>query len=141
MPVRTALSCLRPAGTELERLDYRSIRPALEKLKLDWHNLIGNQPGFYLEDKGWSLAIHARFAPDQEVDTILSAARTQANPALAASGLRLLGGHKFLEICPRQADKGETLGAHSCPGDSTGDRGRYRFISGMMIKMSRLSKW
>ena len=103
------IELLTPAGTELERLDYRSIRPALEKLKLDWHSLIGNQPGFYLEDKGWSLAIHARFAPDQEVDTILSTARTQANPALAAGGLRLLGGHKFLEICPRQADKGETL--------------------------------
>ncbi len=98
-----------PKGEQLERLDYRLIRPALENVKLTWHNLIGNHPGFYLEDKGWSLAIHARYAADQEAEETLSAARDQAQAALKYGSLRLQGGHKFLEICPQQADKGETL--------------------------------
>lgn len=98
-----------PGGEQLERLDYRTIRPALEEVELTWHSLIGNQPGFYLEDKGWSLAIHARYAADQEAEETLSAARDQAQTALKDGGLRLQGGHKFLEICPQQADKGDAL--------------------------------
>jgi trehalose 6-phosphate phosphatase len=100
---------LTPTGEQLGRLDYRTIRPALEKVKLTWHNLIGNRPDFYLEDKGWSLAIHARHAADQEAEETLSAASDQAQTALNNGNLRLQGGHKFLEICPQQADKGETL--------------------------------
>jgi trehalose 6-phosphate phosphatase len=103
------IELLTPGGEQLERLDYRSIRPALEGLKLEWHSLIGDHSGFYLEDKGWSLAIHARYATDQEAAETLSAARDQAQTALKDGNLRLQGGHKFLEICPQQADKGETL--------------------------------
>lgn len=64
------------------------------------------------EDKGWALALHARFADDEEVDQVLVDARRLADAALkrAAPGLfRLLGGHKFLEIGPRLAHKGLTV--------------------------------
>lgn len=98
-----------PGGEQIERLDYHAIRPILENVKLTWHSLIGNRPGFYLEDKGWSLAIHARYAADQEAEETLSTARDQAQTALKDGNLRLQGGHKFLEICPQQADKGETI--------------------------------
>ena len=103
------IELLTPVREQLERLDYHTVRPTLEQVKLAWHNLIGMRSGFYLEDKGWSLAIHARYAADQEAEEMLSAARDQAQSALKDGSLRLQGGHKFLEICPRQADKGETL--------------------------------
>jgi trehalose-phosphatase len=103
------IELLTPEGTQQERLDYGSIRPALEQVKRSWDNLIGSRPGFYLEDKGLSLAIHARYARDQEAEEILPAASALAQQALAAGKLRLQGGHKFLEICPLEADKGVTL--------------------------------
>ena len=103
------IELLMPGGERVERLDYCAIRPTLEGLKGEWHRLIGDHPGFYLEDKGWSLAIHARFAGDQEAAEILSAGRDLAQTALKDGILRLQEGHKFLEICPQEADKGETL--------------------------------
>ena len=106
------IELLAPTGETTYELDYQSIRPALEQLKQRWGSLIAGQSGFYLEDKGWTLAIHARYASNEDAAEILSAARQQANQMLTrtpqnpAAALHLLGGHKFLEICPKTADKG-----------------------------------
>ncbi len=99
-------------GVRIDRLDYDSLRPTLHALKPGWAALIAGRQGFFLEDKGWALAFHARFADKDESDRLLAEARRLADVALtrAAPGLfRLLGGHKFLEIGPRLAHKGLTV--------------------------------
>lgn len=106
------IELLTPEGERIDRLEYGTIRPALETLKPQWANLIAGREGFFLEDKGWTLALHARFANQQDSDRILVEARRMA---LKASGqadpglFRLLGGHKFLELGPQLAHKGRTV--------------------------------
>ncbi len=101
-----------PDGQRQNRLDYQQVRPALEDLKPRWAALIAGRDGFFLEDKGWALALHARFAADAEADAVLGTARRLAEASREAAGTelyRLLGGHKFLEIGPRLAHKGQTV--------------------------------
>jgi trehalose-phosphatase len=85
------------------------VRPPLDGLKVGWLDLIAGREGFFLEDKGWALALHACFAADDEAEEVLSAARRMASEAASAGPFRLLGGHKFLEIGPRLAHKGRTV--------------------------------
>lgn len=103
------IELLSPSGRVSSQLNFGSIRPALEKLKPKWETLIASQGGFYIEDKGWSLALHARFASDENAEKILAEASRLARQLIQKSKLRLLGGHKFLEICPTTADKGKAV--------------------------------
>lgn len=97
------------AGERIERASFQAVRPHLEMLKARWQGLIAGQEGFYLEDKGRALALHARFAVDALAETVLAAAREAAAPVIETGPFRLLGGHKFLEVGPRLADKGRTV--------------------------------
>jgi trehalose 6-phosphate phosphatase len=98
-----------PDGTRLDQLSYETVRPALTALKPRWANLIDNREGFFLEDKGWALALHARFADDEEAEAILKEGRLMATQVASSGPFRLLGGHKFLEIGPKLAHKGRTV--------------------------------
>jgi mannosylglucosylglycerate synthase len=98
-----------PDGEYVERVAYDEIRPLLEEIKPRWEQLIAGREGFFLEDKDWALAIHAKFAADEEAEEVLSAAREMATEAADAEVFRVLGGHKFLEIGPRLAHKGRTV--------------------------------
>lgn len=98
-----------PGGEHLQRLPFATIRPALERIHPLWQTLIASRKGFYLEDKGWSLALHARDAEDVEAKQVLAQAQTQAQTTQLPDIFKFLGGHKFLEICPQLADKGETI--------------------------------
>ncbi len=101
-----------PQGERIDRLEYGDIRPTLEALKPLWGNLIAGRNGFFLEDKGWALALHARFAEEAETEQVLAKARRLANGSMQDTSpdlFRLLGGHKFLEIGPRLAHKGHTV--------------------------------
>jgi trehalose-phosphatase len=90
-------------------VEYKDIRPALETIKPQWQALIVGRDGFFLEDKGWTLALHARFADDQEAEQVLTQARQLTNQMTPVSRFRILGGHKFLEIAPRRASKRDTV--------------------------------
>jgi trehalose-phosphatase len=112
-----------PDGRRVDRVPWDSIRPTLKAVLPGWAALIGQQPGFYLEDKGWALALHGRFAGDGQAEQILTEARRLAEACIAQAPdgrFRLLGGHKFLEIGPAQANKGLTLRylllEHAWPG-------------------------
>jgi trehalose 6-phosphate phosphatase len=99
-------------GKRIDRLDHGAVRPTLEVLKPRWAALIAGRQGFFLEDKGWALALHARFADEDKTDRVLADAHRLAEAAMkqADPGLyRMLGGHKFLEIGPRLAHKGLTV--------------------------------
>ena len=101
-----------PEGERIDRLDYKAIRPTLEALKPRWVDLLVGRDGFFLEDKRWALALHARFAQDDETGPVLTAARRMAVQAAESAPphlFRLLGGNKFLEIGPRLAHKGRTV--------------------------------
>jgi trehalose-phosphatase len=101
-----------PDGEHVNRVAYDAIRPVLDALKPRWLKLIACHEGFLLEDKLWTLALHARFADDDEAEEVLAAARLMATEAteMARKDLfRLLGGHKFLEIGPQLAHKGRTV--------------------------------
>ncbi|MBN1139982.1 MAG: trehalose-phosphatase [Anaerolineae bacterium] len=101
-----------PEGVRIDRIEYDRLRPTLDALKPRWADLVAGRQGFFLEDKGWALALHARFADEGEAERVLTDASHLADAALAqaAPGLfRLLGGHKFLEIGPRLAHKGLTV--------------------------------
>ena len=98
-----------PQGETLHRVEFDAVRPALKELKLRWERLIAGRPHFFLEDKGWALALHARFAPAEEATRVLAKAKPMAVRAASSGQFRVLGGHKFLEIAPRQADKGMTV--------------------------------
>jgi trehalose 6-phosphate phosphatase len=98
-----------PEGEQINRLAGDTIRPALEALKPQWEHLIAGREGFFLEDKYWTLALHARFADDGEAERVLAAARRLVGEASSSDPFRLVGGHKFLEISPRLAHKGRTV--------------------------------
>jgi trehalose 6-phosphate phosphatase len=102
-----------PNGKRVDRVRFETIRPTLDALKPRWEGLIAGLDGFYLEDKDWALALHARFAGDDESERVLATARRMASSAIEGSPggrFRLLGGHRFLEIGPRLAHKGRTIG-------------------------------
>ncbi len=114
------IELLTPAGETIYRADYAALRPALEKLKRGWETILAGRSGFFLEDKGWALALHARFAADEEAAEALALARRALDPAALAGQFRILGGHKFLEVAPLLASKRETvlylLGRFPTPG-------------------------
>ncbi len=98
-----------PSGKHLQRDNYEELRPQLELLKPGWAELISGEKGFYLEDKGWSLALHARFAEDSLTTKILWKARSLAEKTCSNEKFQLLDGHKFLEIAPQKANKANTV--------------------------------
>ncbi|HEX6270970.1 MAG TPA: trehalose-phosphatase [Anaerolineales bacterium] len=100
---------LLPVGETSQRLEYGDIRPALERLKQKWQQIITGRNGFYLEDKGWTLALHARFADDTEAEQVLAQAQQGIDQNFHDGRFRILGGHKFLEIAPLLASKRETV--------------------------------
>ena len=100
---------LLPDGKVHHRLVYEDIRPDLDGLKPLWEDLIASRQGFYLEDKGWSLALHARYADDQEAGQVLAQAKELATGQIDLTLFRILGGHKFLETSPQKANKGNTI--------------------------------
>jgi trehalose-phosphatase len=97
-----------PDGERVDRVAYEAIRPPLETIKPQWAALISGREGFFLEDKGWTLALHARFAEEREADDVLTAARSIAD-GIPPGLFRVLGGDRFLELGPQLAHKGRTV--------------------------------
>jgi trehalose-phosphatase len=100
---------LTPGGELVSRAQYGAVRPPLDAIKPRWQRLIDGGDGFFLEDKGWTLALHARLAESGLADQVLAEARSIAAGALPAAGFKLVGGYKFLEIAPLAANKREAV--------------------------------
>jgi len=98
-----------PNGNLVNRLNYSEIRPGLDILKPVWNQLISGHKGFFLEDKDWTLAIHARFVEDQVAEKVLKTARQTAGKSIDRNIFRILGGEKFLEVGPKAANKGASI--------------------------------
>lgn len=104
-----------PDGTSSARISHELIRPVLERVKAGWFQLLEGRPGYFLEDKDWTVAIHGRHATDGEEEAVLQTGLSQAQAALArlpqnqAAQFRILGGYKFVELGPFLANKGITI--------------------------------
>jgi trehalose 6-phosphate phosphatase len=104
------IEMITPSGERVERVDFQSVRPYLENIKPQWKELIRPFPEFYLEDKGWSLALHAKQVDRDRAEKTLQQARERVIRAELPTNLfQLLGGDKFLEIAPIEANKGLTI--------------------------------
>ncbi|MFO7584052.1 MAG: trehalose-phosphatase, partial [Anaerolineales bacterium] len=103
------IELLTPEGDLIQRVKLETIRPFLEMVKPRWAEIIQGETGFYLEDKDWALALHAKFSEDSAAKRILALAREIVKQELAEEQFRILGGHKFLEIAPRLAHKGKSV--------------------------------
>ncbi len=102
------IETLMPDGSVVTQADPDAISPVLQALKPVWQSLIKAEMGFYLEDKGWSLALHAKDASETAARKVLAKAE-QAAAQAATDQFRILGGHRFLEIAPVTASKGSTV--------------------------------
>lgn len=98
-----------PDGREVHQIEYDSIRPTLDSLKPRWRELIEGKQGFYLEDKGWALAIHARRAEEKEGLLVLETAEKMLTQAVLGEHLHKIYSYRFLEVGPTNADKGHAL--------------------------------
>ncbi len=98
-----------PGGERPSRLSLKEVRPVLGELKPRWAALIVNEEGFYLEDKRWTLALHARFADDARAEGLLAEAHRVAAKLADPRRFQIVGGHKFLEVGPLLAHKGRTV--------------------------------
>jgi len=98
-----------PDGSEVHRISYEAIRPTLDSLKSRWQELTDAKEGFYLEDKGWALAIHARKAEEKEGLQVLESAEKMLTQGVLGEHLQKIHSYRFLEIGPTNADKGHAL--------------------------------
>jgi trehalose-phosphatase len=98
-----------PDGERIQREDYGLIRPYLDRLKPAWKDIIDGRKGYFLEDKGWALALHARFAPDKEATQVISTIQQTLDQELITDEFRLIKHNKFLEISSAMAHKGKTV--------------------------------
>jgi trehalose 6-phosphate phosphatase len=98
-----------PEEERIQRADYALIRPYLDRLKPHWEEIIDARKGFYLEDKGWALAAHARFASPREATRVISYLQQTLDQELITDEYRLIKHNKFLEISAAIAHKGKTV--------------------------------
>jgi trehalose 6-phosphate phosphatase len=98
-----------PAGDIILRGDYNRIRPFLDDAKSHWEKILADKGGFYIEDKGWSLTLHAQAAKQKDVEYVFSTVRQTAAEGLPESQFRWFDGPNYLEIVPIQAHKGELV--------------------------------
>ncbi len=96
-------------GEIVRLMEFDSARPFLDQVKKEWLEIIKDRPGFLLEDKGYSLAIHARQAPKPAANDTLVAARQAACKFIHKETFRILGGDRFIEVAPLIADKGQSV--------------------------------
>jgi trehalose 6-phosphate phosphatase len=97
----------RADGTLDHRIDHAAAA-ALDRVRPRLAALARDRRGLILEDKGGTLALHYRAAPDC-ADEILAAA--EALQREAGKALRLIAGKMVVEFQPRGADKGAAIAA------------------------------
>ncbi len=84
-------------------LEQEPPSPALERARALVPPLLVAEPGAWLEDKGHSLVVHVRLAPDP------AAALARLRPLVGVPGLEVHPGRHVLELRPPGFDKGRVL--------------------------------
>lgn len=81
---------------------------AISRLRPKLSRLANSGSGLVFEDKGASLALHYRRAPEREVEILAFAERLHGD---AVADLRLIKGKMIVELVPLHADKGGAITA------------------------------
>ncbi len=98
-----------PNGDLRSELSLNQVRPKIERLLPYWQKIIANKKEMYLEDKGYSLALHGRLASQSDVEEVLAAASDIVEFIKPGKDFRLCKGDSFLELVPRAANKHEAV--------------------------------
>ena len=94
-----------PDGSSHAVVTFEQVRPIMERIKPLWQQQMEGQNGFFLEDKGWALALHARFAASDDAQRVLAAARAEAEALSPGPAFTIEHRFRFLEIYPVEANK------------------------------------
>jgi len=94
-----------PDGQYWSALEYQEIRPIIERIFPLWEKLIKNRDDFYLEDKGWSIALHGRFARETDAHNVMESAHQIVKDHQPDPLFGLFEGERFLEYAPLAASK------------------------------------
>ena len=97
-----------PGEGIVTRARVETVRRVVEQVRDEWALLVRGRAGFLVEDKGLSVALHARFAYPAESAEVMSLAQAIVT-SHATDEFRVIGGDRFLEIAPAAAHKGETV--------------------------------
>jgi trehalose 6-phosphate phosphatase len=90
-----------PGMRTIDRLPLLPVRDIVEQLRARFASV----PAVLIEDKGHSVGLHYRLAPDRRVEcesAMVAATRERAD-------LRLMRGHCVIEALPADADKGSAI--------------------------------
>lgn len=96
-------------GQEVECACDRAFRVALGDLSRAVRELIGLEEGFWVEDKGATLALHYRQAAPFRAAEVGRAFYYLARTRLPVGAWQLIAGKKVLEIRPAGIDKGRAV--------------------------------
>lgn len=109
-----------PDGTRTAAVVYEQVRPMMERVKPVWQQVLDGQQGFFLEDKGWALAMHARFATVEDALQVLERAQKAVEALSPGPAYAIERRPRFLEIYPVEASKSRSietiLTKHTPPG-------------------------
>ncbi|MRR30278.1 trehalose-phosphatase [bacterium] len=98
-----------PDGTVTAAVVYDQVRPMMERVKPVWQQLLDGQHGFFLEDKGWALALHARFATNEDALQVLGHAQKEVEALSPGPAYAVERRPRFLEIYPIEASKSRSI--------------------------------
>lgn len=130
-------------GMERRETDGRIVAvpppPGLEPIRLSLAAFVERHPGLRLEDKGGTLSLHYRQAPE----LALACRRELRRAVIASCGrFRSIDGHMLVELVPSAAGKAQAIAAllDTPPfqgrrpvfiGDDTGDEPGFELVNGL----------
>jgi trehalose 6-phosphate phosphatase len=94
-----------PNGELRNILHFEEVRPKINQLLPIWEKIIKNQTGYYIEDKGWSIALHAGFTGHPDLEVVMSAAKMASDELNLGPDFYLFKNPRFIEFAPIKANK------------------------------------
>ncbi|MFO7171677.1 MAG: trehalose-phosphatase [Bacillota bacterium] len=98
-----------PDGRPQPLLEAGNVAAALDELERRASLVLGGRPGWRVERKTASLALHYRQVAPEEAARLLPRIQDLWLRPMAAAGLELIHGDKVLEVRPRMIDKGRAV--------------------------------
>lgn len=127
------------AGSRCQALDSEVLAPAFNRIAQIAEKCVADQPGYLLENKKYSFALHYRQADRASSRQVLAEFKKAVQSVLKEYNLTFLAGKMVLEIRSPLVDKGALvkhlmhLNAEHYPvyiGDDTTDEDAFKIIQG-----------
>lgn len=140
-----------PDGSRSYAVELEQVRPVIAAVLATWQALLDGRSGFYLEDKGWALAMHARNADLPEAVRVFDAAYHEIEKLSPGPRYAVERRERFLEIVPVEANKRRSVArilaqytpAGALPiymGDDMNDESAFEAVlaaGGLCVRVSR----